>query len=69
MAIRLIRSGTSQAVAWPRKRSPAIVYRIVESRDPREGHVPVAGAITTFGRTYQVQPLPAVLQESAADPR
>lgn len=59
MNLRLTKTKTSQGVAWPDKPSSATVYRVVETRDAREGHVPVAPGITAFGRTYQVQAVSA----------
>ena len=59
ISLRLTKTKTSQGVAWPEKPSSATVYRVIETKDAREGHVPVAPGITAFGRTYQVQRVPA----------
>lgn len=55
MSLRVTKTNTSQGVTWPERPISETVYRVVESRDAREGHVPVAGGVTAFGRTYQVR--------------
>lgn len=55
MSLRLTKTSTSQGVTWPERPISGTVYRVVENRDAREGHVPVAGGVTAFGRTYQVR--------------
>ena len=59
ITLRLTKSKTSLGVAWPEKPSSATVYQVVETKDAREGHVPVAPGITAFGRTYQMQKVSA----------